>query len=132
MCFDEEALDWCKRARQAIATAQSLVGSDPDAAASRAYYAAFYGASALFAAEAKSFRKHSAVESAIHRELVNQGRWNTELGTYYSWLAGLRMTGDYGGPSHVSLKDAEVAVFRARAILERVERYLPPEFSPIQ
>ena len=128
----EEALDWWKRARQAIATAHSLIESDPDAAASRAYYAAFYGVSALFAIGARSFRKHSALESAVHRELVNEGRWSAELGSYYSWLTGLRATGDYGGPTHVSLKDAEVAVFRARAILERVERDLPPEFPPIQ
>jgi uncharacterized protein (UPF0332 family) len=60
-----------ERARRALATARRDLPADPDAAASRAYYAAFYAVSALFAAEGKSFRKHSAVETAVHRDLVH-------------------------------------------------------------
>jgi uncharacterized protein (UPF0332 family) len=45
-----------------------------DSAASRAYYAAFHAASALFALEGRTFTKHSALEAAVHRDLVKAER----------------------------------------------------------
>ncbi|MCK4374884.1 MAG: HEPN domain-containing protein, partial [Candidatus Brocadiae bacterium] len=65
-----EALDLWERALDALRVAEQTTSLSPDAGASRAYYAAFYGVSALFAAEGRSFTRHTAVESAIHRDLV--------------------------------------------------------------
>ena len=76
--------------------AELLVNDEPDSAASRAYYAAFHAVSAFFALNGKSFKKHSAVEAAIFRDLVHAGLWDTSLGADYSFLARLRYTGDYG------------------------------------
>jgi hypothetical protein len=120
-----EALDYWTRATQALQTAESLVDRDPDAASSRAYYAAFYAVSALFALEQVSHTKHTAVERAVHRDLVRPGRWSVELGAAFSWLANLRYTADYGGGQHVQKEDAELAVERARMILEAVRGSLP-------
>ncbi|HEX2225225.1 MAG TPA: HEPN domain-containing protein [Thermoanaerobaculia bacterium] len=53
-----EVLDFWSRARKALETAEGLIEQDPDASASRSYYAAFYAVSALLALEGKSFRKH--------------------------------------------------------------------------
>ena len=92
-----EAVDFWERARQARHTAEATAESDPDAAASRAYYAAFYGVSCLFAVEGKSFTRHSALEVAVHRDLVKSGRWPRELGEAYAFVLRLRATGDYGG-----------------------------------
>ena len=39
--MNEEVADLWTRARRALQTGESLIESDPDAAASRAYYAAF-------------------------------------------------------------------------------------------
>jgi uncharacterized protein (UPF0332 family) len=58
------------RAVRSYKTASKLAEEDPNAAASRAYYAAFYAASALFALQGKTFTKHRALETAIHRDLV--------------------------------------------------------------
>jgi uncharacterized protein (UPF0332 family) len=74
-----EALDYWARAAQALQTAESLIDRDPDASSSRAYYAAFYAVSALFALEQVSHTKHTAVERAVHRDLVKPGRWSVEL-----------------------------------------------------
>lgn len=115
-----EVSDFWFRAIQALQTAETLVDSDPDASASRAYYAAFYAVSALFAFQEQSFTKHTALERAVHRDLVKAGHWSVELGTAFSWLASLRHTGDYGGIEHVLPEDARLAVDRARLILERV------------
>ena len=110
------------RAREALATASHDLPVSPDAAASRAYYAAFYAVSALFALSDRTFSKHSAVEAAVHRDLVKRGKWQAELGKDYSQLVGLRETGDYGGGQHVPAEDAKDAVARARRILEAVRQ----------
>lgn len=47
---------------------------------SRAYYASFHAVSAMFAMQHKNFSKHTAVKAAVHRDLVNTGKWPKELG----------------------------------------------------
>jgi uncharacterized protein (UPF0332 family) len=121
----EEVTQLWNRARQAHATAESLVAADPDASASRAYYAAFYAVSALFLLEEKSFSRHSALEAAVHRDLVKAGKWHKDLGTDYSTLLRVRATGDYGGHAHVGENDARNAVEAAGRILDAVATVSP-------
>lgn len=71
--MNARAVDLWERAKKALLVARTALPLDPDSAASRAYYAAFYAMSARFALEGKSFRKHSGVEAAVHRELVKTG-----------------------------------------------------------
>lgn len=120
-----EVQDAWSRAVRALKTAESLVTEDPDAAASRAYYAAFHAVSALLASEGQSQRKHSAVERAVHRDLVKTGRWKPEVGSAFSWLANLRYTGDYGGEAHVQSPEAKEAADKASLILQAVRDTLP-------
>jgi len=116
----KEALDYWERAVKAYETASALSADDPDASASRSYYAAFYAVSALFSLQEKSFRRHSALEAAVHRDLVNTGRWSKDMGADYSWLVRLRYTGDYGGEEHVTFEDANEAAGKALRILKTV------------
>jgi uncharacterized protein (UPF0332 family) len=120
-----EVADLWQRALRALRTAEILVDEDPDAAASRAYYAAFYAVSALFAFDQRSFSKHSGLESAVHRDLVKSGTWPAEAGAAFSWLATLRHTGDYGGDKHVQPTDAQTAVDKARLVLRTVRATAP-------
>jgi uncharacterized protein (UPF0332 family) len=96
--------------------------SDPDSSASRFYYSAFYAVSALFAIDGKTFKKHSAVETAVHRDLVKTGRWTAKLGDDYSFLRGAREMGDYGGTLHVLEEEIESALQAAVRILEAVHK----------
>ncbi len=59
--------DLWQRATRALAVAErDLASGDPDFAAARAYYAAFYAASALLLSDVRRFRKHSAVIACLH------------------------------------------------------------------
>ncbi|MBI3250102.1 MAG: HEPN domain-containing protein [Deltaproteobacteria bacterium] len=124
-----DASDLWTRAVQALRTTQLMLSLDPDAAASRAYYAAFYAVSALFALRGKTFSKHAAVRAAVHRDLVKAGDWLKERGEDYSLLFKLRDIGDYGGGIHVSDEEASEALEAARRILQAVHDAGPQDFS---
>lgn len=115
-----QALGFWRRALKAIATAEQCSSFDPEAAANRAFYAAFHAISALFAIEKKKFSKHSALEAALHRDLINAGRWTKERGFEYSMLLQLRQKGDYGAELVVSSEEAEEAVKAAKNIIQAV------------
>ena len=120
MNSNKYAMDLWQRSEDALRTAESDLSVSFDAAASRAYYSAFYAVSALFALEGKEFVKHSAVHAAVHRDLVKSGRWSAELGKSYSRLLQLRETGDYGGGRHVQQSEARAAVSDTKHIRNAV------------
>ena len=120
------------RAVRSCKSAAKLAAEDPDSAASRAYYAAFYAVSALFVLQGKTFTQHRAVEAAVHRDLVHAHMWSVELGAAFSWLVRLRRTGDYGGNMHVSLDEAQGAVDKARRILQAVRTTSPEPLPQVE
>ncbi len=126
--MSHESQDLWARAVEALGVAQREAALSPDASASRAYYAAFHAVSALFATRGESFRRHSAVEAAVHRDLVRTGDLSKELGAAYSALLRLREVGDYGGARHVRADQAREAVGDARKILAAVSELKPDEF----
>jgi uncharacterized protein (UPF0332 family) len=122
------AADFWERAKQALLTARQALSISPDAAASRAYYAAFYAVSAWFVLHDKIYYKHSAVEAAVHRDLVKAGIVSTDFGGDYSKLVRLRIVGDYGVSEHVSAEQAAEAIQCAERILKAVADANPAEF----
>jgi len=118
-----------KRATKALVVARSVLELDSNAAASRAYYAAFYAVSALFLLRGDTFTKHSAVEAAVHRDLVKPGIWDQTLGKGYSLLHNLRNTGDYGCAQNVPSDKARQAVETASRILKAVTDMRPEAFE---
>ena len=119
------ARDLWRRAENALKSAQSLVSISPDDAASRAYYAAFHSVSAALALKGQAYSRHSAVRSAVHRDLVKTGIWSVDLGADFDTLWELRDLGDYGGIQHVSQEDATAAVDAARRIHQAIRQLYP-------
>ena len=100
-----------ERAEQAVDAARKLASDGYyDFAASRAYYAVFYAASALLLNEGLEFRKHSGVIAAIHQRFIKTGRLEKEYGKNLNWLFELRSIGDYGVTVHVPKSDVEKAI----------------------
>ncbi|MFO8008502.1 MAG: HEPN domain-containing protein [Candidatus Brocadiia bacterium] len=127
--MSHEAADLWARALEALSVAHREATLSPDASASRAYYAAFHAVSALFAARGRSFGRHSAVEAAVHRDLVRTGALSKESGAAYSALLRLREVADYGGGRHVTAEQALEAVTDAREVLAEVSELNPHQFE---
>ncbi len=121
----EFALTQWQRALRTPASVKQFLETDPDSAASRAYYAAFHSLTALFALRGQTFSKHTAVRAALHRELIQPGQWDTELGRAYDFLMDMRETGDYGGLVQVSSDDARLSLEKAAFIIEAVQHTCP-------
>lgn len=95
-----------------------------DVYASRAYYAAFYAASALLLNEGIDTSKHSGVIALIHQHFVKSGQLGKEQGRNLNWLFELRSVGDYGVSLHVTIDDARRAVLVAEDFLRVVKGLL--------
>jgi len=116
---------WAKAGR-GLAAAEAVIDTDPDSAASRAYYAAFHGVTAVSASRGLSFTKHTAVRAALHRDLIQAQLLPTELGRDYDFLLDLRETADYGGVAEATRASAVRAIEKASGILTALEPLLPP------
>jgi uncharacterized protein (UPF0332 family) len=114
-----------KRAEQSIQAARQLaLGGYDDFAASRAYYAAFYAATAVLLSEGLELSKHSAVIASIHQRFVKTGKLDKGQGKALNWLFELRGVGDYGGVAHVSRQNVEQAIEAAVKFLDAIKTLL--------
>lgn len=95
-----------------------------DFAASRAYYAAFYGSTAVLLNEGLDISKHSGVIASIHQRFVKTGKLKAESGKDLNWLFEMRNIGDYGVTAHVSPRQAERAIQAAESFLKAVKTLL--------
>jgi len=118
----EEIAASLERAEKSIQAAKELVaGGYYDFAASRAYYAAFYAATAILLREGLEFGKHSGVIASIHQRFVKTGKLDKQHGKDLNWLFELRSIGDYGATVHVSKQDAEKAIGAAEGFLHAIK-----------
>ena len=98
---EEEARDravqhWLRKSADAAESAQSeLRAGRYDFAVNRAYYAAFYSASAVLLAHGRHFVKHTGVRAAIHQTLVKPGLLDARFGRIYDRLFDARQRADY-------------------------------------
>jgi uncharacterized protein (UPF0332 family) len=123
--YEQEITANLERAEQSIQAAKDLATAGYyDFAASRAYYAAFYGAAAVLLNDGLDFSKHSGVIASIHQQFVKTGKLSKEQGKDLNWLFEMRNVGDYGGTAHVSQLQAERAVQAAESFLRAIKSLL--------
>ena len=122
----EVARGWWSHAVEALATAEREAMLSPAAAVNRAYYAAFYAASAVLICEGRRFVKHAGVRAAVHRELVKPGRLARPIGEAYDQLIKSRQTADYDALARVSTDDAARAIKQAADVVHAMRGLLPP------
>jgi len=117
-----------QRAEASIRAAKELASkSYYDFVASRAYYAAFYAATALLLSKELEFSRHSGVIASIHQRFVKTGKLDKRHGKDLNWLFELRGVGDYGATIHVSQQDAVRAIEIAEDFLETTKLLIQDE-----
>jgi len=87
---------WWSKAEESLSSAQrELTANSLAFAMNRIYYAAFYAVSAALLDRQASFKKHSAVRSAFHREFIKPHLIDIQWGKFYDQLFEDRQEGDY-------------------------------------
>ncbi|NLI76599.1 MAG: HEPN domain-containing protein [Candidatus Riflebacteria bacterium] len=124
----EDAAFW-QRALDAVGSAERELPFNPNASASRAYYAAFYAVSAWFAAKGFFFTSHDGAEIALHRDLVKPGILPKTFAENFRTLRKARQVGDYGILDNISPDEATAFLHTAREVLEAIHRLNPGLFS---
>lgn len=112
-----------ERGETSLAAGRTLLGEGfPDYAAGRAYYAAFYAATAVFLARGSRFKTHSGLLRAVNLHLVRPGLLSAELGRDLDWLGKLRVVGDYGQRRHVPAEEARQAIEVGERLVKALAR----------
>jgi uncharacterized protein (UPF0332 family) len=125
--YSNEIFSNLERAETNLNAAKDLLNKEYyDIAASRAYYAAFYSASALLLSKEIDTNKHSGVIALIHQHFVKMGKLDKEQGKNLNWLFELRGVGDYGVSVHVASGEAYRSVKVAEDFLDSVKQILRP------
>jgi uncharacterized protein (UPF0332 family) len=131
--FAEEVRANLQRAQRSLEAARQLeAGLYYDFAAGRAYYAAFYAATALLLHDGVEMSRHSGVIAAIHQRYIKTGKLDRTQGKSLNWLFELRSVGDYGGLAHVSRTDAEQAIAMAEKFLQAVFTFMNSSGDALQ
>jgi uncharacterized protein (UPF0332 family) len=114
-----------QRAETNLKAAKDLLEKEYfDIAAARAYYAAFYAASALLLSQDIDTNKHSGVIALVHQHFVKTGKLDKEQGRNLNWLFEIRGVGDYGVSVHVASGEAYLAVKVTEKFLESAKQIL--------
>ena len=123
--YGQEIAANLERTEQSIQAAKDLAAKGyHDFAASRAYYAALYAATAVLLNDGLDFSKHSGVIASIHQRFVKTGKLSKEQGKDLNWLFEIRSVGDYGGMAHVSQQQAERAIQAAESFVSTIKSLL--------
>ena len=87
---------WWSKAKESFSSTQRELETDSlSFAMNRIYYAAFYSVSAALMDRKISFKKHSAVHSAFHREIIKSRLLDIQWGKFYDRLFEDRQESDY-------------------------------------
>lgn len=108
---------------------------NPETAVNRAYYAAFYAATALLATEGKVGKSHSGVRETFGKDFVHTGVVPKELSTLYGKLEVRRYRSDYGDRVEVTAEDAMESIVQSKEFCDQVrkalEKIMPEILSPL-
>ena len=133
--YDKEHIDLAlyrmDKAEEALTDAQDALRQGKCAnAANRSYYAFFHAVRALFALEAKDFRKHSGVIANFQKDYVKTGAFPIELGKHLQSAFNLRTQSDYRDFYVLPKEKVAAQVANAEAFVATLKRYLLSLISP--
>jgi uncharacterized protein (UPF0332 family) len=123
----EEALIkyWMEKARESLESAESeYLAGRLSPAVNRVYYACFYAVSAVMQNQGKTFKKHKAVRSALHRDLVKTGLLDVSWGHFYEDVFDSRQRGDYQPIVNFEPEQVKELLDQAKGFVGEMEKLL--------
>ena len=127
--YDQERVDLAlyrmDKAQEALTDAKDALRQGKLAnAANRSYYAFFHAVRALFALEARDFRKHSGVIAGFQKDYIKTGLFPVEMGKQLQSAFNLRTQSDYRDFYVLTKEKVSVQVENAETFVDTLKRYL--------
>jgi len=117
---------WWTQAEESWAAARrELVAGSCLFAVNRLYYAAFYAASAALLERQLSYKRHTAVRIAFHREFVKTGLLDAQWGELYDRLFEDRQQSDYTAMTSFGRERVASGLARCGEFLEQLRPLIP-------
>ena len=91
------------------------------------YYACFYALSALLLKQGRSFKKHTGVKAALHKDLVKEGIIEPEWGRFYNKIFDSRHEGDYQPLRVFQAEEVNLYLEQCTGFIARIETLLGRE-----
>jgi uncharacterized protein (UPF0332 family) len=116
---------WIEKARESMETAKSEFNSGRNTTAVRnLYYACFYALTAVLLKEGHSFKKHTAVKAALHKELIKAGIVEPVWGKFYNKVFDSRHEGDYQPLRIFEAEEVKVLLDQGAGFITQMEALL--------
>ncbi len=116
---------WMEKAHESLAAGRSEYASGRLATAIRnLYYASFYALTALLLKEGSSFKKHTGVKAALHKDLIREGILEPEWGKFYNKIFDSRHEGDYQPLRVFQAEEVSLYLEQCGGFIARIETIL--------
>lgn len=121
----EEQEDLIEKAKRSLQAAQLLLANgSPEFAASRAYYAMFYLASAFLLGKGLKFTKHGSLIAAFGQHFAKSGEVDAKFHRYLVDAQDDRLIGDYTAKSVLSETEVATMISQAEEFVALAEQML--------
>ena len=84
---------------------------------------------AILFKEGQTFKKHKEVRSALHRDLIRDGKINPIWGKHYDWLFDNRQKADYRPLVQFDRDQVKEIIDQTSAFIKEMERLLPEDIA---
>jgi uncharacterized protein len=122
---DELIRYWMEKARESMEAAQSEDDSGRYTTAVRnLYYACFYALTAVLLKEGHTFKKHTAVKAALHKNLIKAGIVESKWGKFYNKIFDSRHEGDYQPLRIFDAEEVKMLLDQGTGFIKRMEDLL--------
>jgi uncharacterized protein (UPF0332 family) len=116
---------WMEKARESMETARSEYDSGRYSPSVRnLYYACFYALTAVLLKEGHSFKKHTGVKAALHKNLIRSGIVEAGWGKFYNKIFDSRHEGDYQPLRNFDAEEVKVFLEQGAGFIAQMETLL--------
>jgi uncharacterized protein len=116
---------WIEKARESMESAKSEFYSGRNTTAVRnLYYACFYALTAVLLKEGHSFKKHTAVKAALHKDLIKAGIVEPVWGKFYNRVFDSRHEGDYQPLRIFEAEEVKILLDQGAGFIAQMEALL--------